>query len=238
MGPPERQAPSVDSGSCRGCFKVSTRRRATLHPWPRRSAPSRALPSRGRGWRRARTSAARARVTLRCDAGRCGIDSGDDGSSRGHGLLHVQGQVADEGRLHGQLPVGELLDQHGLEQRLVGLLDGDDWERAQGERRSGSATASSPGGAREVSSIDMRRSRARLAGETARARCRCPHAGPRPAGRPVQATSDWKGRASRRDAPDSSRQTLANGFPARAAPTTTAEACCQSGHRSTKSAAA
>ena len=58
------------------------------------------------------TSAASARVTLRWEAMAAPVDVGDDGRGGLHGLLHVQRDVADHVRLDGELPVGEMLDQH------------------------------------------------------------------------------------------------------------------------------
>ena len=71
--------------------------------------------------------------------------------------------VADHVRLHRQLPVGEVLDQHGLEQRLVGRLDGDERQRPQARAQVGQARRRvRPAGTREVSSIDSLCSRTRL----------------------------------------------------------------------------
>ena len=71
-------------------------------------------------------------------------------------------QVADDVRLHVELPVGEMLDQHGLQQGLVRRRDGDQGQRPQARAQVGQGDSSSPGGAREVSSIDSLRSRARF----------------------------------------------------------------------------
>ena len=66
-------------------------------------------------------------------------------------------------RLDVELAIAEELDQHGLEQGLVGRLEGDDGERAQARAQVGHAdTRGRPAAAREVSSTDSRLSRARF----------------------------------------------------------------------------
>ena len=47
------------------------------------------------------------------------VEGGDQGCSSLHGLLHPEREIADSMGLNDELSIAELLDQGGLEERLV-----------------------------------------------------------------------------------------------------------------------
>lgn len=59
------------------------------------------------------------------------VQGGDQGCSSLHGLLHPERQIADGVGLDDKLPVAELLDQDGLEERLVRMRNRNERESPQ-----------------------------------------------------------------------------------------------------------